>query len=68
MEIELEAASASATKFLQQESPLEARQDGEETKEDEVPRLQNGENVPDAQTTDASGSQPNPIDSSQDQT
>ena len=68
MEIELEAASASATQFLQQESPYEARQDGEETREDAIPRLQNGENTQDAQTTDVLESQPKPGDSSQDQT
>ena len=66
--IELEAAAESAHKFLQQGSPEMARQDGVEIPEGEVPKLQLGEEIPsEVQTTDATESQPKPVDSSQDQ-
>ena len=71
MEIELEAASDSANKFLEQSSPLEARQDHQESLENPIPRIESGvgasQDPPAVETADTTGSQPNPHDSSQDQ-
>lgn len=68
LEIGSEAASASASKFLENASPTKAHQVGEDNHQVEVPRLESGENIPqDIQTDDASRSQAHAIDSSQDQ-
>ena len=79
LEIELEAASDSAKKFLEQPSPLEARPDdqdearqvGQELQENQVPRIQSGGDIFQepftVETAEMTGSQPNIHDSSQDQ-
>ena len=71
LQIELETASDSARKFLEQASPLEARQDHQESLENPIPRIESGvgasQDPPAVETADTTGSQPNPHDSSQDQ-
>ena len=71
LQIELETASDSARKFLEQASPLEARQDHQESLENPIPRIESGvgasQDPPVVETADTTGSQPNPHDSSQDQ-
>lgn len=70
LEIELEVAAALVNTFLEQVFPRKAREEGDQERPEEIPMIKPGAHdgvPPENQAFEAALSQPNHMDSSQDQ-